>query len=112
MIWGAGPVVLLPTATDDSLGDGKPGPGPTAVGLVQKGPWTIGALANHIWSVAGPESRPDVSVSLLQPFASYNFGGGTSVSLSVDANYDWNNESGPFRSMSASPRSSPWGLKT
>lgn len=92
LIWGAGPVVLLPTATDDFLGGGKLGLGPTAVGLVQNGPWTIGALANHIWSIAGPESRPDFSVSLLQPFASYNFGGGTSVSLSVDTNYDWDNK--------------------
>lgn len=92
LIWGAGPVFLLPTATDDFLGSGKFGLGPTAVGLVQKGPWTVGALANHIWSVAGSESRSDVNVSLLQPFASYNFGHGTSASLSVDANFDWNSE--------------------
>lgn len=92
LIWGAGPVFLLPTATHDFLGSGKLGLGPTAVGLVQQGPWTVGALANHIWSVAGPKDRSDVSVSLLQPFASYNFGSGTSASLSIDANYDWNNE--------------------
>lgn len=92
LIWGAGPVFLLPTATDDFLGSGKLGLGPTAVGLVQQGPWTVGGLANHIWSVAGPKDRPDLSVSLLQPFASYNFGHGTSASLSVDANYDWNNK--------------------
>ncbi len=92
LIWGAGPVVLLPTATDDFPGSGKLGLGPTAVGLVQQGPWTVGALANHIWSVAGPKDRPDVSVSLLQPFVSYNFGGGTSASLSFDTNYDWNDE--------------------
>lgn len=92
LIWGFGPVVLLPTATDDYLGAGKLGLGPTAVGLVQKGPWTVGMLANHIWSVVGPSGRQDVSISLMQPFLSYNFGQGTSVTLSVDSTYDWVNE--------------------
>lgn len=89
LIWGAGPVFLLPTATHDFLGADKFGIGPTAVGLVQEGPWTVGALANHIWSVAGSGSREDVNASLLQPFVSYNFGHGTSVSLSADSTYDW-----------------------
>jgi len=92
LIWGAGPVFLLPTATGDFPGSGKLGLGPTAVGLVQRGPWTIGGLANHIWSVAGSRERADVSVSLMQPFASYNFGRGTSASLSIDTNYDWNSK--------------------
>lgn len=89
LIWGAGPVFLLPTATDDYLGSGKFGLGPTAVALVQRKEWTVGALGNHIWSVAGSSSRQDVSASLLQPFVSYNFGHGRSMSLSVDSTYDW-----------------------
>lgn len=89
LIWGAGPVFLLPTATDDYLGTGKFGLGPTAVALVQQDKWTVGGLANHIWSVAGDGDRQDVSVSLLQPFVSYNFGHGTSASVSVDSTYDW-----------------------
>ena len=51
LIWGVGPVILIPTATDDLLGGGKWGLGPTVVGLKQNGPWTIGGLANHVWSV-------------------------------------------------------------
>lgn len=89
LIWGAGPVFLLPTATDDYLGGGKFGLGPTAVALVQRNNWTVGALGNHIWSVAGPSSRQDVSTSFLQPFVSYNFGKGRSMSLSMDSTYDW-----------------------
>jgi len=50
-IWGAGPVLLLPTATDEVLGAEKWGIGPTAVVLKQQGPWTYGALANHIESL-------------------------------------------------------------
>ena len=52
-IWGAGPVFLLPTATEDVLGTEKWGIGPTGVALKQTGPWTVGILAGHIWSVAG-----------------------------------------------------------
>lgn len=89
LIWGAGPVFLLPTATDDYLGTGKFGLGPTAVALVQQNEWTVGSLANHIWSIGGKGDRQDVSASLLQPFVSYNFGHGTSASVSVDSTYDW-----------------------
>ncbi|MEM6624207.1 MAG: hypothetical protein AAF674_18445 [Pseudomonadota bacterium] len=56
LVWGVGPAIQLPTATDDFLGTGKFGLGPTAVVLRQSGPWTVGALANHIWSVAGEGS--------------------------------------------------------
>jgi hypothetical protein len=35
MIWGVGPVFLLPTATDDLLGTEKWGIGPSALALVQ-----------------------------------------------------------------------------
>ncbi len=40
-IWGIGPVIMLPTATDDLPGTGKWGPGPTVVGLKQNVPWTV-----------------------------------------------------------------------
>jgi hypothetical protein len=73
-VWGAGPVFLLPTATDDLLGTEKWGTGPTAVALKQSGPWTYGGLTNHIWSVAGDDSRADVNTTFLQPFATYQLG--------------------------------------
>ena len=52
-------MALLPTGTDDLLGTEKWGLGPTVVLLKQQGPWTYGALVNHIWSVAGDDSRSD-----------------------------------------------------
>jgi hypothetical protein len=56
-----GPAFLWPTATDDSLGTQKWGAGPTGVVLTQQERWTIGLLANHIWSYAGPGGRSNVS---------------------------------------------------
>nr|WP_258609844.1 transporter [Mesorhizobium sp. AR10] len=92
LIWGIGPVFLLPTATDDFLGSGKWGAGPTAVALVQKGEWTVGGLANHVWSFAGQGDRADVSSTFLQPFVSYSLGHGRSVSLNAEATYNWEAE--------------------
>ncbi len=55
IIWGVGPVLLLPTTSDPFLGSGKWGMGPTAVVLTIRGPWTFGALADHLWSYAGDD---------------------------------------------------------
>lgn len=87
--WGVGPVLLLPSATDDLLGAGKWGAGPTAVGLVQRGPWTIGALANHVWSFAGEDDRSDVNRSFLQPFAAYTTETAWTFSIQSESAYDW-----------------------
>jgi hypothetical protein len=92
LTWGAGPVFLLPTATDDRLGSGKFGVGVTGVVLKQTGPWTVGALANHIWSVAGKDSRPDVNATYFQPFVSYGLGNGQTVSFNVESSYNWETE--------------------
>ena len=89
IIWGAGPVFLLPTATDDRLGTEKFGLGPTAVVLTQAGGWTYGALANHIWSVAGNDSRRDVNATLLNPFVSYQLKTQTTLGVSTEPVYDW-----------------------
>jgi hypothetical protein len=60
LIWGVGPVFLLPTGTDELLGGEKWGAGPTAVVLTQLGHWTVGFLGNHVWSFAGDDGRSDV----------------------------------------------------
>ena len=91
-IWGAGPVFLLPTATDTLLGADKWGLGPTAVVLKQGGPWTYGALVNHIWSVAGDDDRQDISNTFLQPFVSYTTKTATTFTVNSESTYDWEAE--------------------
>jgi len=92
VIWGVGPVFLLPTASDDALGNEKWGIGPTAVALKQSGPWTYGALANHIESFAGKNNRAYVSGTLLQPFVSYITKTKTTFGLNLESTYDWNSD--------------------
>jgi hypothetical protein len=88
-IWGAGPVFLFPTATDDTLGAERWGMGPTGVILKQDGPWTYGILANHIWSFARDDDRKEVNATYLQPFLSYTFKTATTISFSTESTYDW-----------------------
>jgi len=89
VIWGVGPVLLLPTATNNSLGTEKFGLGPSAVALTQPGKWTLGMLFNHIWSTSGANDRPDVNQTYLQPFANYNLGKGLAVGVSMEASGNW-----------------------
>ena len=89
LIWGAGPVILLPTATQDVLGSEKWGLGPTGVALKQLGPWSVGILANHIWSFAGSNNRSDVNATFLEPFLSYTTSTHTTIGLNTESTYDW-----------------------
>jgi hypothetical protein len=88
LIWGVGPTFSLPTATDPRLGSNVWGAGVTGVALVQTGPWTVGALASQTWSLEGNS----INQTFLQPFASYAFGKGQSISLNTESTYDWTME--------------------
>lgn len=92
LIWGVGPVLLLPTATDDLIGAEKWGAGPTGVVLKQSGHVTMGALANHIWSFAGESDGADVSATFFQPFFSYTTPTAWSFTLQAESTYDWKSE--------------------
>lgn len=87
-IWGAGPVLRLPTASRSVFGEGQWGAGPTAVALRQDGHWTYGMLANHVWSLAGwgPNS---VSTTYMQPFLSYTTKSQTTFGVGSESGYDW-----------------------
>ena len=97
LIWGAGPVLLLPTGTDSLLSGRKWGVGPTGVVLKQEGSWTYGALANHIWSVAGSDARPNINATYLQPFVSYTTPKALTFAFNTESTYDWQTANGPCR---------------
>ena len=92
IIWGAGPVLLLPAATDSLLGTGKWGAGPTAVVLKQSDGWTVGMLTNHIWSFAGDDDRTDISSTFMQPFLSYTTHNAWTFTLNTESTYNWEAE--------------------
>jgi hypothetical protein len=77
---GRGGDLPVPSATDDSLGQGKWGAGPTAVALTMQGPWVLGALINNIWSFArgqrSPGREPDADPALPELQSAGRLGGG------------------------------------
>jgi hypothetical protein len=88
-IMGAGPVLLLPSATQSALGSGKWGAGPTAVLLKQQHGWTFGILANQIWSYTGQDDRANVNATYLQPFLSYSTKTYTTFGVNTESTRDW-----------------------
>jgi len=97
VIWGIGPTVVLPTATNTTyLGQGKLSLGPSAVVLVQPSHFTIGFLANNYWSVAGHSNvdKPAVNQFLLQWFVNYNMKKGWYVTSGPIITANWRAASG------------------
>jgi hypothetical protein len=89
LTWGVGPVFLVPIATDDFLGTKKYGVGPTALLLKQTHGWTMGALVNQIWSVAGNADRADINQMFIQPFLSYNWKSGAGLGGNAEITQNW-----------------------
>ncbi len=89
VIWGAGPAISFPTATQSILGTKKLSIGPNVVVLRSQGHWLFGTLAQNLFSVAGPSSRPDVNQMLLQPFVNYNLRHGWYLTSSPIITANW-----------------------
>jgi hypothetical protein len=89
-IWGIGPSITLPTATDSELGSEKWSAGPTGVILFQPKWGTFGMLARHLGSFAGDSDRRDINQSLFEPFVNYNLPNGWYLltDLVMTANWD------------------------
>ncbi|MFC6688908.1 transporter [Jhaorihella thermophila] len=88
LIWGAGPVLLLPTHS--KVSGRQAAAGITAVGLKQAGPWTYGALANHLWSIGETRnSGTRISSTFFQPFVSYSTPDAWTFTLNSETTYDW-----------------------
>ncbi len=90
-IWGAGPVILVPTGSDELLSGEQWGAGPTVVALKQSNGWTRGILANHIWSLdhSPPDDKDKINQTFLQPFFSYTTPTYTTFGINTESTYDW-----------------------
>lgn len=94
VIWGAGPSLNLPTASDDQLGSGKWSGGLTAVALAQPKFGSLGILGRQLWSFAGDDDRPDVNQFLLEPFLNYNLDKGWFLLTDMVMTANWDAPSG------------------
>lgn len=89
IIWGVGPIALIPTSTDDALGAGEWGGGASAVGLWMSGPWVAGGIVSNIWSF---ESSA-VNLFTVQPFVNYNLDAGWYLTTAPIITSNWEADS-------------------
>jgi hypothetical protein len=94
LIWGIGPTLTVPSATDDEIGSEKWSAGPTAVALMSPKPWLFGALVKNLWSFAGESDRDNVNQFLVQPFVNYNLDDGWYLVSSPIITANWEADSG------------------
>jgi hypothetical protein len=94
IVWGLGPILSIPTATNDATRTGQWALGPTGVALVTKGRWVVGVLANQLWRIAGDINGADISQLLLQPFINFNIPKGWSISTSPIITANWSADDG------------------
>jgi hypothetical protein len=89
--WGAGPLLYYPSATNSVVGVNKWGSGPSVAFIKEdESPWVFGAVANNIWSFGGPPGSSDrTNELLLNPFVSYHFDDGWSISSSPNITTNW-----------------------
>ena len=90
VIWGVGPSLMMPTASDDQLGSGKWSAGVTAVALTPVKWGSVGILGRQLWSFAGDDNRSDVNQTLIEPFINYNMADGWFLltDLIITANWE------------------------
>ncbi len=89
-LWGVGPAILLPTSTDDRLGPGEWGAGPSVVFLTLQNRWVVGSLFSNVWSFTGDS---DVNVFTWQPFVNYNLDDGWYLTTSPLITANWEADS-------------------
>jgi hypothetical protein len=94
VIWGVGPSITMPTATNDQLGSKKWSAGPTAVFLTQPKWGSMGILGRQLWSFAGDSDRRSVSQLLIEPFVNYNLDKGWFLISDMVMTANWTANSG------------------
>ena len=93
VIWGVGPSINLPTATDDQLGSGKWSAGITGVALTVPSWGSMGILGRQLWSFAGDSDRSHVNQTLIEPFLNYNLDNGWFLLTDLIITANWQADS-------------------
>lgn len=88
-VWGAGPIARFPTGGEDR-GSEKYSAGAMAVALYSGEKFTVGALNQNLFSVAGESDRASVNSSTLQYFYFYNFSPKWGIGAAPTMSFDWN----------------------
>jgi len=88
-LWGLGPTLYIPTASNKALGTGKWSLGPEFALFSMPDRWVLGILTSNVWSIAGDPSRSAVNQFSLQYFISYNFPKGWYITSQPTITANW-----------------------
>lgn len=103
ILYGIGPSITFPTATESYIGAKKWAAGPTFAIMTQINGWTYIVLARQIWSFAGNTEAPNVSPYFINPGFGHSFKSGAGLGANIEISGDWNNASAQtYLNMSAS----------
>jgi hypothetical protein len=91
LLFAAGLITSLPTATDDALGTDRWTLGPELLigNIAPK--YVLGLFPNHQWDVAG-SGDANINLTSIQAFFTYLPGGGWSVGSGPTITYEWESE--------------------
>lgn len=88
-VWGLGPALLLPTATDKTLGTEKWAAGPGVAAVYTEKAWVVGILAQNLWSFSGDDERKDLRTLSLRPLVNFNLPRGWYLTSSPSIVANW-----------------------
>lgn len=91
MEYGLGPLLVLPTASEDSLGAGKWQAGLVGLAVASRPKGILGALVTWQASFAGEDDRDDVQLLTVQPLILRNFPGGWYLRSTAIMNFNLEN---------------------
>ncbi len=93
LVWGAGATFIFPTATEDTLGQGKYQAGPAVMLFYMGEPWVGGFIAQHWNSFDGDSDRDDARKTDFQYVIRRSLKNATSVGMGPTISYDWEADS-------------------
>jgi len=88
-IWGVGPMMVFPTASETLTGQGKWQAGPAALAAFVPEKWLLGVLVQNPVSFAGDSERKDANAMILQPFVTYQLGNGWFIRSQPHLFFNW-----------------------
>jgi hypothetical protein len=93
-VWGFGPALSLPVATDARLGSGKWSAGPAFRFAYRPGPWNFGAVVVDLGSFAGDSGRGNIHQFLVRGLVRRQLGGGWYFTYNPIITANWESKSG------------------
>ena len=94
MVWGLGPSLLIPTATNTNTGAGRWGLGPSLALIVQPKWGSIATLVQNIWSLPGNSQRTSVNQLQIETSLSYDLPHGWYLLMAPTLSADWTQSRG------------------